>query len=253
MIMNESVIIGPLVIPVNFVSYGLAIFAVLLYYLKWHTAVADREKRLSADILLSAFFYALLAWKLSPLLFRPLFFLQDPVLLLFYRGGYKELWVAVLVFSVYLLFKTKKQSLPLVNQLNLLILITIVAGFIQSVLTRQRGNQIEWTWLADLLSLEAHPVHLYQMFWHVLLLMWIVWQGFHPQSVRWLGQALAGFSSGQLLISTAAREQMPLLGLIEPRQFYFFLLVIGFIMLIKARCEKTIDCLEIRSADEKRN
>jgi hypothetical protein len=246
--MGQNILLGPLVIPANLLSIGLAALIVYLYFRLLRTEKQDVVHPVF-DCLMNGFLYALLAWKLSPLLYKPAFFFQDPILILYYRGGRTELLIGLLVFLLYMTYRWLKQTVSLTALANVILLIAISAGFIEALLVPDLGRTAaETTWLHTIFPFENHPVHLYQMFLHLLLLIWVVWKGVDLRSRRWLGGTLLVYALISLLLTGLKAYPFPLLGLIPPLYFYLALLVLAIIILI-LEWKRRIATLDNRQSD----
>lgn len=112
--MNDTLFLGPLIVPVRLLLLlvaGIAGYAALRYRLHRTSAAADERKSL-LDPLGHVLFAGVLIWKFSPILLDTRFVLDHPLSLLYFTGGNKGLLLAASYALGVLGYRTWKNGLP---------------------------------------------------------------------------------------------------------------------------------------------
>ncbi|WP_449537513.1 peroxiredoxin family protein [Ferdinandcohnia sp. Marseille-Q9671] len=118
--------IGSLAIMTKWIILGLAVIGGLLSVRLWLTKTQAKEITKNIfDLLVNSVFLGFLTWKGSVLLLEPKLVLESPMSLLYFTGGEKGLFIAIVMIFLYLLYHGRKGQ---VLQ-NVLIRSVMIVGF----------------------------------------------------------------------------------------------------------------------------
>lgn len=109
--MNDVIMLGPLIIPVRLLllaAAGIAGYAALVYRLKFRGGTDDSKPVL--DHFLNTMLIGFLVWKLSPLVLDTSFVIRNPLSLLYFSGGTRGVWLALLYAAASFVYQTRKNG-----------------------------------------------------------------------------------------------------------------------------------------------
>lgn len=121
--------LGPLLIKKNWLILALAVVCGYLAYAYHLRSQTELRKQING-LISNSFFWFLVTWKVSPLLFKPAMFIHDPFVLLYYRPGNKESLFALGITLGYLFVQLLRTRLSFHALFNSLILFSSVSAFI---------------------------------------------------------------------------------------------------------------------------
>ncbi|MFS0863578.1 redoxin domain-containing protein [Fredinandcohnia sp. 179-A 10B2 NHS] len=130
--------IGSLAIMVKWLILGIALLVGMLISRFWLLGTQEKEIGKKAfGQLTNSIFIGFLAWKGSLLLLDPVLVLKNPLSLLYFTGGTKGIFIAIIIMVFYTIYQLKKQVIQprlLIHSTLLLILGTQVAYFVLALL-----------------------------------------------------------------------------------------------------------------------
>lgn len=221
--MEDVFTIGPLMIKKSWLILGLSLafgYLVYYYYLRKHTELRETLSGLYTN----ALFWFFILWKLSPFLFKPSLFINDPIVLLYYRPGNKETILALIIASGLILYQLLRMNLSFYAVFNALFLISSVTAFGYYFFAEEQGMAVESPWLASILS--HHPVHIYYMFLYLILTVGCLFWKNGLESPRLYRSCLGLVSIGNS--GLALFQPYPYLLGIKESIFWLVVLLAGF-------------------------
>ena len=111
--MDKVIKWGPFLLKIELVAIfisGLMGYFLVRHYLK--REMGDKKDQI-LNMMGNTLYIGIGIWKLSLILINPVSVWNNPVVLLYFSGGYRGWMIAILVIFVYLVYQSKKQSLPL--------------------------------------------------------------------------------------------------------------------------------------------
>ncbi|MGD6964027.1 hypothetical protein ACQCVB_17565 [Fictibacillus phosphorivorans] len=119
----EMIQVGSMPVSIETVSFFLTLGSALLI-LRIVNQFTPREKnKVAFEYLFSGFFYSLLIWKFSPILFQPLESLKHPFTLLYFSGGTNGVLLAGVFFVGYSSRKMLKKPVLISSYFSQIVLI----------------------------------------------------------------------------------------------------------------------------------
>lgn len=109
----EVIQLGSLAILLKWLLLGVAILFGIILLKVWltYTQLAELNKKVF-DLISSSVWIGFLIWKGSLILFDPLVVWKSPFSLLYFTGGSKGLFIAIICSIIYYIVKSKKFSIP---------------------------------------------------------------------------------------------------------------------------------------------
>jgi hypothetical protein len=221
--------LGPLTINQSFIYYFISVgMGMVCLYFFLSTQKELRTKLF--DTLFNSFIFAFLAWKLSPILFNPSRFISDPILLLYYPGGFYEVLLGLLTGLSYLLYKSYRLQLTKEALIYSFLSIYLVSGFVYHFLMQGTGDEVQAEWLINI-GYTHHLTYVYQMIIHLFMLLWIIIGRVDISTDIWLRRGLIVLGGLKLLILLIHPVQpLPVIWILPSILFYLILLCIGIVL-----------------------
>lgn len=184
------------------------------------------------DILLGAAFIYLIAWKVSPAIFSPSLIIDNPLGILYFPVGNRGVVLAILITCIYTGFRLYREKIPFVMFANSSVFLFSMAGFIFYLFQRVEGRQVTWGWINKLNYSGSvyHPIHLYQIFCFLLLILWVYIQRKPLRESYYFRNFLIWFGLGQLAISLVSKQSKLLFGLSTEQWVFFVFVLTGLIL-----------------------
>jgi hypothetical protein len=224
--MSDVIAIGPFLFRTNWLVWllsGISGYVFLHFLLNERKEYRDKIEALLSNALL----YYLVIWKISPALFHPSLFLNNPLSILYLPSGNKGVLLGIIVASISVFIGAYRAKIPIYVLTNLLIAFYAMAGFVYYLFQRQYGvpiSQDSWH-----LGLTHHPIHLYKLLLFFLLIVWVL---LRKKPINFPGHTyffLILFSTGQLLISFFAGQHSYFFGLSKLQVWSISMLMFGVV------------------------
>lgn len=117
--MEEVVTLGPLIIKWNWIALLLSGFMGFLFVKQGLIAAKEEKTQEILDMMGNSVLLSFGIWKVSIILFNPISVISNPMVLLYFSGGYRGWILAVISVFSYSLYQSKKQSLPVTTYIRL--------------------------------------------------------------------------------------------------------------------------------------
>lgn len=109
--------IGSLTIQKQWVAVLLAMLLIELLLLIW-------RRKVESDVYSSAMIVFILTWKLSIIIFQLPFVIKNPLSIVYFDGGIKGYYLAIILVLTYLAFQVKKRAIVQIDWVIFLALLT---------------------------------------------------------------------------------------------------------------------------------
>lgn len=117
--------IGSISIQKHWVAIILAMLVIELILIIW-------KKKVEADIFSSAMIMFIFIWKLSMIVFQFPFIIKNPLSILYFDGGIKGYYLALIIVLIYTWFKVRKQAI--INIHSAIFLALLMFNFYEIIL-----------------------------------------------------------------------------------------------------------------------
>lgn len=101
--------IGFIQIPIKWIFIGLGLFGAYVTIMFRMRRVEINKKEL-INIMFNALFYGFIVWKLSYVLFNPVYTFANPLGIVYFNGGQKGVLLGIITAVIYMLFQSSKQK-----------------------------------------------------------------------------------------------------------------------------------------------
>jgi hypothetical protein len=108
--MQDAIVWGPLIIKYEWIAFAVSALAAYMTMKYWLKGKSDVSKPILEDIG-NVFFGAFLIWKFSVIIFNPISVWNNPSYMLYFSGGERGFWLAVIVALIYLTLLSKKRQI----------------------------------------------------------------------------------------------------------------------------------------------
>lgn len=211
--MDDVIKLGPLLMKWDWV---VIIVSGFFGYLLVRQRLKGTEEEKSKDILEAlgnAIFISIMAWKLSYLLLNPLSVWNNPMVLLYFSGGYRGWMLAMICVYGYALFRSKKSNLPIASYLQSFGLGFSAASFLYHAMLSLISDADRWFNLGEMLLFA-------------ILIGWF-YKGNSPDQ---LYQGFIWMGIGQIFLFFFQNPYVPVwLGLSKNQLIFLVVSVIGFL------------------------
>lgn len=114
----NTIQIGPFVLNFELLIFLFSAF-VGYWALKYRLKMASAEEKTS-DKFVNALILGFLTWKFSTIIFDPVSVIQNPMSLIYFSGGDRGLWLAIVVSVIFLGVQTQKDGTAVMVNLDVL-------------------------------------------------------------------------------------------------------------------------------------
>ena len=189
--------LGPLIIKKSWVVILAGLIAGFIF-LRFYP-VQEKNSDVQ-EVLLNGMIYFVLAWQFGTVLTRFDLVLSDPLTALYYPSGIKEFTLGLLVFGGYVWWQHHRQRVTVPRLLAGLICIGSPALFLYYFIYESYGLEIQTQWL-NWLTVTHHPLHIYQMFIHLPILLMIVANRHRLHPSAFVSKTMIGWGGAQWLLT----------------------------------------------------
>ncbi|WP_280771472.1 hypothetical protein [Salipaludibacillus daqingensis] len=155
--MNDVWMVGPAMIPVNTVIIFLS-FIVGFMYLRFISSYKNKTDASLRDITSNAMILSAVVFYLGSIPLNISTFIRDPIPMISYPSGHRELILGLTIGFIYLVVQHIKKGIKLQDSLLASFIVIIVTDFFYAFSVNQSGISIT----SDF-PLSAHPISLYTM------------------------------------------------------------------------------------------
>lgn len=189
--MSSTLQIGPFVLQIQGLVIVMAAF--FGYYnvtfrLKRIESIADSNKNQIIGTIEIAFILAIAIWKFSFILFEPVRVLAHPSSLLYFSGGERGVWLAIVTAVAFFYYRSKKEGNSIRLYMDLLAAAFLVGMGVYSIFALIGNMNKAWVYGSQVLIAAV----LYYLHFH---------SGTEIAKLKNLNQALLWFSLGQVFVS----------------------------------------------------
>lgn len=220
--MPDVIQFGPFLIKMSMLSIALPI---LLAYVAVHFRLRTEkvQRKTIFELITSSLLLAFLVWKFSYVLFYPAKVWAQPASLLYFSGGDRGIWLAVLAVSVYLVAKVRRQGIPIPVLVDAFATGGLTAWAAGHVLTWGMEQQNGWYYFQ-------------QAFIATVFLLWVIRKLDRAESmVPWL-HMLLWFGICQVYVTFFSPEHTPLFaGLSKDQLLYYMFSFLALFLANRAR------------------
>ncbi|MBP1930869.1 hypothetical protein [Ammoniphilus resinae] len=111
--MQDVISMGPFIVKWSWVILGISGFVGYLIVKNHLKGTKEEWGNEILDSVGNSIFLSFVIWKLSLILFEPVSVLNNPMVLLYFSGGYKGWILAVISIFIYLFIQAKKHNIPI--------------------------------------------------------------------------------------------------------------------------------------------
>ena len=108
--MQDFMEIGPIMIPIHWVYWGLSSIAGYVMIV-WRLQGASLHKKKLIDTIMNGFIIAFISWKFSYLLLHPVYAFSNPISILYFDGGAKGVVIGLFTATFYVAYQSFKQNI----------------------------------------------------------------------------------------------------------------------------------------------
>ncbi|OLO26127.1 hypothetical protein BTR23_24010 [Alkalihalophilus pseudofirmus] len=116
--MEQFFSIGPINLPIKFIYIGFAILAAY-FAMKFRLKTSNYHSKQLIDTIFNGVIIGWVVWKLSYVLFHPVYAFTNPLGILYFDGGRKGIILALVLGFIYLYFKSYKQKVSIIVYIDL--------------------------------------------------------------------------------------------------------------------------------------
>jgi len=111
--MQDVISMGPFIIKWSWLILGFSGFVAYLIVKNHLIGIKEEWGKEILDSVGNSIFLCFVIWKLSLILFEPISVLNNPMVLLYFSGGYRGWILAVIFVFIYLLLQARKHNIPI--------------------------------------------------------------------------------------------------------------------------------------------
>ncbi|MFV8828892.1 prolipoprotein diacylglyceryl transferase family protein [Alkalihalobacterium sp. APHAB7] len=116
--MEQFFSLGPIQLPTKWIFIGLGFLAAYIA-MKFRIKHKHVNDKLLIDPVFNAVVFGWIIWKLSYILFHPIYAFTNPLGILYFNGGRKGIVLALIAGGIYLYYQSKKHKLSLTIYIDL--------------------------------------------------------------------------------------------------------------------------------------
>ena len=170
--MNSSIELGPLLIKESWIVLSIA--SILGYLLlAYFSSLKGKAWKPFREQIGNGIIFFIVFYMFGSIIFNLPMFLTDPLAVLSYPSGKKELYLAFVVLTIYWTVMSLKTHIPLSKYLHASLYILLPAKFGYAFFEGNSGEGVG-EYLAFIVPWTHHPVSLYSMVISGGLLIWLI-------------------------------------------------------------------------------
>ncbi|QRG68830.1 hypothetical protein [Brevibacillus choshinensis] len=220
--MPDVIQLGPILIKMSLLSMAIS---VVLAFAAVRLRLRDEQvlQKVILELMSSSLLLAFLVWKFSYVLFYPAKALAQPSSLLYFSGGDRGLWLALIAGVVFVVIRIRKQGIPIPKVVDAYVTGGLVAWGVGHVLSWGTGGMEGWYDPQQALIAAG-------------FVLWMIRKVDRAANVvPWL-QLLMWFSISQVYAAFFSPEQKALLaGLSKEQQIFYSISVLALFLANRAR------------------
>lgn len=229
--MTDAIQFGPFLIKYSLLIIVIALFlgfVTMNFLLK---KLPHYRKFPIIDLFFNCLFIVFFTWKFGPVIFHPMFFLENPVNFMYISGTIKHIWLGALLALIYVYVKSKKSGIPISMISDIFSFGFLVYSLIYNLFIWEYGFATS-SFLGFSISqpeYKYHPINIYKAILSLVLLLWLLKEKKKLGEGKIFSVFFIIFGSVNLLFTFLEPQTIWFLGISLQQFVYLSLITIGMV------------------------